>query len=161
MNNQDFYQQRSINNNKNNNYESGSDNESYTGSEDELDEFGNSINISSNKNDNDIKSSISELPPPPPPLPSRAIFNSENDYGRGMRRKYNRKLNIDIAKDLVNVGLSPQHPNAPEYSRCTHTDYKKQYDETFTRGQSFQKAQSIRDKKIYQENLEKINKKSS
>lgn len=131
--------------------------------EEEYDEFGNSINSSSSQNSKDIKSFISdsELPPPPKALPSRAIFNSENDCGRGMRRKYNRNQKIEVAKHIQSVGLSPDHPNASEYNRCTNRDFKKEYDQTFSRGYEFQKAQRLRDKKIHQENLEKINKKSS
>jgi hypothetical protein len=157
MNKEDFNKQQLIH--KNNN-DTQSDNESYTESEDELDEFGNIINVKSVKN-NDMQSLITELPPAPTPLPSRAVFNSENDYGRGMRRKYNRRQIIEVNRHIQSVGLIPEHPNASEYSRCTKIDFKKQYDETFSRGYEFQKARSIRDKKIHQENLEKINKKSS
>ena len=129
--------------------------------EEEYDEFGNSINSSSSEKNNDIKSIIREVPLPPPPkvLPSRTVFNSENDCGRSMRRKYNRRNIIEVAKHIQSVGLSPDHPDASEYNRCTQRDLKKDYDETFSRGYEFQKAQSLRDKKIHQEHLEKINKK--
>jgi hypothetical protein len=131
--------------------------------EEEYDEFGNSINSSSSEKNNDIKSIIREVPLPPPPkvLPSRAVFNSENDYGRCMRRKYNRQQTINTRKHIESVGLSLDHPNASEYTRCTNLDLKKEQDDTFSRGQQFQKAQSLRDKKIHQEYLEKINQKSS
>ena len=131
--------------------------------EEEYDEFGNSINSSSSEKNNDIKSIIREVPLPPPPkaLPSRTVFNSENDCGRSMRRKYNRRKIIEVAKHLESVGLSPDHPGASDYNHCSSTDFKKDYDQTFSRGYEYQKAQSLRDKKIHQEHLEKINKKSS
>ena len=135
-----------------------SDDEYTSENEEEYDEFGNSINSSK-----DIKSFISdsELPPPPKALPSRCIFNSQDDCGRGMRRKYNRNQKIEVARHIQSVGLSADHPDASEYNRCTHRDFKKEYEQTFSRGQEFQKAQSLRDKKLHQEQLEKINNKSS